>query len=75
MLSSCEFYSPDNRFHLHQYIDASYDLEYIEAHFHEDQEELERIEEAALLMGYGPLAKCHNVTNSSSQRFHCRKTI
>ncbi|KAJ7480618.1 hypothetical protein FB451DRAFT_1446525 [Mycena latifolia] len=30
-------------------------LEYLEAYFHEDQEELDRIENAALAMGYGPV--------------------
>ncbi|KAF8189164.1 hypothetical protein K438DRAFT_1936105 [Mycena galopus ATCC 62051] len=68
----CEFYSPNNRFHLHRILDDSYDLDYIEAFFNEDDDELQRIEEAACLLGYGPLATCKNVTNVSSQRFHCR---
>ncbi|KAJ6494582.1 hypothetical protein C8R45DRAFT_1095495 [Mycena sanguinolenta] len=67
----CEFYSPANRFHLCKYLDESYDLDYIEAYFHEDDDELQRIEEAASLLGYGPLAACKNVANFSSQRFHC----
>ncbi|KAJ7169084.1 hypothetical protein C8R43DRAFT_1120974 [Mycena crocata] len=68
---TCEFYSIDDRQHLRKYVDESYDLEYMEAFFHEDQEELDRIEEAASLCGYGPLADCTHVANFSLQRFHC----
>ncbi|KAJ7722544.1 hypothetical protein B0H14DRAFT_2642118 [Mycena olivaceomarginata] len=67
----CEFHSSNNRFHLYRILDDSYDLDYIEAFFNEDDDELQRIEEAACLLGYGPLATCKNITNFSSQRFHC----
>jgi hypothetical protein len=49
-------------------------LDYIEAYFHENEDELERIENAAQAMGYGPLVACRTVTNFSSQRVHCRKS-
>ncbi|KAJ7322001.1 hypothetical protein DFH08DRAFT_818378 [Mycena albidolilacea] len=67
----CEFHSSNNRFHLYRILDDSYNLDYIEAFFNEDDDELQRIEEAACLLGYGPLATCKNITNFSSQRFHC----
>jgi hypothetical protein len=71
--SSCEFHSPANRFHLCRFIDEAYDLDYLEAFFNEDDDELQRIEEAAADLGYGPLATCINVANFSSQRYHCRE--
>ncbi|KAJ7867739.1 hypothetical protein B0H14DRAFT_3132843 [Mycena olivaceomarginata] len=43
----CEFHSPANRFHLCRFIDEAYDLDYLEAFFNEDDDELQRIEEAA----------------------------
>ncbi|KAK7022633.1 hypothetical protein R3P38DRAFT_3196030 [Favolaschia claudopus] len=67
----CEFNSSSNRFHLCRFLDESYDLDYLEAYFNEDDDELERIEEAASRLGYGPLATCRNVANFSSQRYHC----
>ncbi|KAF7334423.1 hypothetical protein MVEN_02271600 [Mycena venus] len=70
-LVRCEFFSSDNRLHLCRFLDESYDLDYIEAYFHEDEDELERIENAAQAMGYGPLVACRTVTNFSSQRVHC----
>ncbi|KAJ7100549.1 hypothetical protein C8R43DRAFT_1141295 [Mycena crocata] len=67
----CELYTSRNRFHLCRHIDDSYDLDYLEAYFNEDQEELDRIENAAQTMGYGPLVQCRTVTNFCSQRTYC----
>ncbi|KAJ7117533.1 hypothetical protein C8R44DRAFT_626720 [Mycena epipterygia] len=51
---------------------GTYDLEYIEAVLCEDDEEVERIEEAAFGLGYGPrIATCNTVTNFSSQKTFC----
>ncbi|KAJ7747876.1 hypothetical protein B0H14DRAFT_2541606 [Mycena olivaceomarginata] len=61
----------ENRLHLCRFLDESYDLDYIEAYFEEDEEELERIENAAHTLGYGPLVPCRTVTNVSSQRLYC----
>lgn len=72
----CEHYSWDgNRDHLKLVLDDSFDLEYIEAHFNEDMEELERIELRAAAMGYGPRVTCTTVTNFSAQRVCCREPV
>lgn len=55
--------------------DGSYDLEYLEAVLTEDHEEVERIEDAAIQMGYGPKAECHTIANFTTQKLHCRKGI
>ncbi|KAK7026224.1 hypothetical protein R3P38DRAFT_2948380 [Favolaschia claudopus] len=70
-LVRCEFYSSTNRLHLCRFIDESYDLEYVEAFFYEDDDELERIERSAYALGYGPLVPCRTVVNFSTQRLHC----
>ncbi|KAK0472568.1 hypothetical protein EDD18DRAFT_1093925 [Armillaria luteobubalina] len=68
----CENYNPeDNRNHYIQYLDASLDIDYIEAIFTEDRTEAQRIEESALSLGYGPLAECTTVTNVSAKRVNC----
>ncbi|KAJ7936465.1 hypothetical protein B0H13DRAFT_1853530 [Mycena leptocephala] len=51
-LVRCEFYRSNNRFHLCRYIDESYDWDYIEAYFNEDEDELDRIENAAQALDY-----------------------
>jgi hypothetical protein len=72
----CEHYSWDgNRDHLKLVLDESFDLEYIEAHFNEDMDELERIELRAAAMGYGPRVACTTVTNFSAQRICCRESV
>lgn len=68
----CEHYSELSRGHLFQHLDNSYDIDYVDAYFHEDSEELERIEQAAFSLGYGPLVDCTTVTNFSAQRVCCR---
>ncbi|KAF8076821.1 hypothetical protein FPV67DRAFT_1715254 [Lyophyllum atratum] len=60
-----------NRDHYIQYIDESYDFDYLEAYFHEDTDELDRIEQATFISGFGPLAECTTVANSSSQQVCC----
>ncbi|KAF8957977.1 hypothetical protein BDZ97DRAFT_2078861 [Flammula alnicola] len=68
----CEHYNIHrNRDHFVQYLDDSYDIDYLEAHFNEDFEELERIERMASRLGYGPLAECSTVVNFTSQRLCC----
>lgn len=72
----CEHYSWDgNRDHLKLVLDESFDLEYIEAHFNEYMDELERIELRAAAMGYGPCVACTTVTNFSAQRICCRESV
>jgi len=56
-------------------FDKSFDLEYIDAHFNEDTEELDQIELQAAEMGYGPHVTCMTVTNFSPQRVCCRECI
>ena len=73
--SRCEHYSWDgNRDHLKIVLDESFDMEYMEAHFNEDMDELERIELRAAAMGYGPRFTCTTVTNFSAQRVCCRES-
>ncbi|KAJ7222651.1 hypothetical protein C8J57DRAFT_1094515 [Mycena rebaudengoi] len=63
-----------NKNHLHDpTIDnGTYDLAYIEAVLCEDQEEVDRIEQAALDLGFGPLlGVCTTVSNASSQKAFC----
>jgi hypothetical protein len=72
----CEHYSWDgNRDHLKFVLDDSVDHEYMEAHFHEDKDELDRIELRAAAMGYGPRVTCTTVTNFSAQRVCCREPV
>lgn len=56
-------------------LDESFDIEYMEAHFNEDMDELERIELRAAAMGYGPRVACTTVTNFSAQRVCCRESV
>jgi hypothetical protein len=72
----CEHYCiRGNRDHFIQYLDnEGYDIDYLDAYFNEDMEEIERIESAANSAGYGPLAPCSTIYNFSSQRTHCRKS-
>ena len=48
-------------------LDESFDLGYIEAHFNEDTEEIDRIELQAAEMGYGPRITCTTMTNFLAQ--------
>ncbi|KAG6818451.1 hypothetical protein H0H93_004834 [Arthromyces matolae] len=50
----------------------TYNLDYIKAHFHKDADELDRIEHAAFVSGFGPLAECSTVSNYSLQRVCCQ---
>ncbi|KAJ7764293.1 hypothetical protein B0H16DRAFT_1799720 [Mycena metata] len=50
---------------------GAYNLDYIEAVLCQDDEEIERIEQAAFDLGYGPLSECTTVTNASSQKAFC----
>lgn len=54
-------------------LDESFDHDYIDAHFNEDAEEIDRIELQAAEMGYGPRVTCTTVTNFSAQRACCRE--
>ena len=56
-----------NRDHLKIVLDESFDFEYIEAHFNEDEDELRRIELRVATIGYGPRVACTMVTNFSAQ--------
>ncbi|PPQ84978.1 hypothetical protein CVT25_010531 [Psilocybe cyanescens] len=68
----CEHYNRrGNRDHLISYIDDIYDIDYLDAYFNEDFDELDRIEEAVSRLGYGPLAECSTIANFTSQRKHC----
>lgn len=72
----CEHYSWEgNRDHLKIQLDSSYDLDYIDAHYNEDTDEIDRIELNAAAMGYGPRTTCTTVTNFSAQRVCCRKSL
>lgn len=53
--------------------DGSFDVDYIEAVFTQDDEEVTRMEEYHGISGYGPTAKCTTVTNVNSQRVYCRE--
>ncbi|KIJ53133.1 hypothetical protein M422DRAFT_42920 [Sphaerobolus stellatus SS14] len=44
---------------------------YIEAYFSNDEDEMQTIDEAASDYGFGPLAPCMTVENSSSQQLYC----
>ncbi|KAJ7255688.1 hypothetical protein C8J57DRAFT_1236122 [Mycena rebaudengoi] len=72
---SCEHYDHStNRDHLNDATinNGTYDLEYIEAVLCEDQEEVDRIEQAALYLGFGPLVGvCTTVANASTQKKFC----
>ncbi|KAJ7211557.1 hypothetical protein C8J57DRAFT_1097634, partial [Mycena rebaudengoi] len=72
---SCEHYNHrTNKNHLNDPTinNGSYDLAYIEAVLCEDQEEVDRIEQAALDLGFGPLlGVCTTVSNASSQKAFC----
>ncbi|KAG6836008.1 hypothetical protein H0H93_012315 [Arthromyces matolae] len=71
MYLKCEHYRKESRDHYIQYLDDSYDFDYLEAHFNEDTDELDRIEQAAHVLGFGPLAECSTVANFSSQKICC----
>jgi hypothetical protein len=70
----CEHYNKaKNKDHLLVYTigDGSYDVDYIDAHFSNDTEELHRIESVALAAGAGPQRVCTTVSNFSSQKVFC----
>ncbi|KAJ7252177.1 hypothetical protein C8J57DRAFT_1238053 [Mycena rebaudengoi] len=70
----CEHYSTKNKNHFHDFTvgNGSYDVSYIEAVLSEDQEEIDRIEQAAHDLGYGPLrSACQTVANANAQRACC----
>ncbi|KAJ7599699.1 hypothetical protein C8J56DRAFT_1156467 [Mycena floridula] len=68
----CQYYHPetDRDHHMH-YLDGSYDADYLEAYFSNDEVEMARIEQAAQALGYGPLVECTTVLNASTQRACC----
>ncbi|KAJ6477108.1 hypothetical protein C8R47DRAFT_393343 [Mycena vitilis] len=73
-LIKCEHYSTHNN--KDHYIntaisDGSYDIEYLEALFSGDEEDVSYIEEAGVGLGYGPLVECTTVCNYSSQKTLC----
>jgi hypothetical protein len=71
----CEHYrSSVSRDHFVDYGigDGSFNIEYIEAVLCEDQEEVDRIENAATTLGFGPRVECTMVANFSAQRVYCR---
>ncbi|KAJ7580435.1 hypothetical protein C8J56DRAFT_1058074 [Mycena floridula] len=69
---SCQHYDPDmSRDHLVQYLDDSYDLDYLEAVLEEDTDGIGRIGRGAEALGYGPRVDCTTITNASSQRAFC----
>jgi len=71
--TSCEHYASDgNHAHLIQLLDESYDLVYLQAYFNEDIREVNRMEEEAAGMGYGPRATCTTIANATSQLLFCR---
>jgi hypothetical protein len=63
-----------NRDHLIDYSigDGSYNLNYIEAELTEDSDEIDQIEYAASVLGFGPRSTCTTVENFSTQRLYCR---
>ena len=64
----CKHYSWDvNKDHLKITLDETFDLEYMEAHFNEDIDKIDRIEVQTAEMGYGPCVTCTTVTNFSAQ--------
>ncbi|KAJ6455123.1 hypothetical protein C8R47DRAFT_1251161 [Mycena vitilis] len=72
----CEHYNKQSsRDHFHDdsvgTATGTYSLKYIEAVLTDDTDEVARIEEACLALGYGPLVDCTAVTNASSQRAIC----
>ena len=76
LFSSCEHYSrTGNRDHYIQFLNDSYDVDYLEAHFRKDMVGLNRIEATAALDGYGPLSACTTITNFSAQRVCCREFV
>ena len=74
--SSCEHYSRTGNWdHYTQFLNNSYDVDYLEAHFFKDMMGLSRIEATAALDGYGPLSACTTIANFSTQRLCCRKFV
>ncbi|KAF8991724.1 hypothetical protein BDZ89DRAFT_1173203 [Hymenopellis radicata] len=68
----CEHYdSLTSRDHYNQRLNDSLDTEYLEALFLNDLEEICRIEDAAMSLGYGPKVDCNTVVNVTSQRVCC----
>ncbi|KAJ7629167.1 hypothetical protein DFH06DRAFT_1338450 [Mycena polygramma] len=70
----CEHYSTHNN--KDHYIntaisDGSYNIDYLEALFSGDEEDVSYIEEAGVGLGYGPLVDCTTVCNYSSQKTLC----
>jgi hypothetical protein len=50
-------------------------VEYFEALFDDDTEEITRIENAANSDGFGPLASCSTIWNANSIKIHCHKSV
>ena len=76
--SRCEHHSTQlggTRDHLFSYEVGTglYDLEYLEALFDKDTEEIAQIEKLAHGDGFGPLVLCSTVWNSNTIKVHCRE--
>jgi hypothetical protein len=74
----CEHYSigfGGTRDHLFSYDAGSglYDVEYLEALFENDTDEIARIEKVAFNDGFGPLTACSTIWNNNSVKVHCRE--
>jgi hypothetical protein len=78
LFSRCEHHSTrlgGTRDHLFSYEAGTglYDLEYLEALFDEDTEEIARIEKLAHGDGFGPLVSCSTAWNPNTIKVHCRE--
>jgi hypothetical protein len=54
-------------------LDESYDMDYLESIFYEDDDIQDALEAKALELGVGPLAACQTVMNMSAQKSFCRE--
>ena len=77
-LWSCEFYAKDGACdHLLDYGPASglYDLDYLQALFNSDQDEIAVIEAEAKEHGFDPASQCAVVMNNTSVRVMCCELV
>lgn len=73
----CEHYSMrlgGMRNHLFSYEvgNGLYDMDYLEALFDDDEDEIRRFESTAQKKGYGPLVACSTIANHNSIKVNCR---